>query len=156
MLQPTTLLKIAGFTLLFGGYGHALATLPSLFGSGPFTPTAPGVQEAMAQSSVVLIATFGGEGTALMDSLWGAYLGFNISQGLGLGFFGLIILLLVRHDPALFRRMRLLMPVLIGMAALWFVVALSFFFYAPILLTGCALACLIAARRRVGRREEPH
>ena len=87
----------------------------------------------MEETGIVLTQALRASGT----SLWQGYLGFNLSHGIGVGFFGLIHLLLVRHDEKIFQTMSWLLPCSFVMALSWF--------YGPTLFTAWGTGCFLLA-----------
>lgn len=78
-------------------------------------------------------------------SMWRAWLGFNITHGLGLIFFGLTVLLIGIHDFGLIRAVPPLLPVIAVVSATYCVLSLRFFFWAPTVATGVATTCFLVA-----------
>ena len=78
-------------------------------------------------------------------SMWRAWLGFNISHGLGVFTFALLCLLIAAQDFRLVERIDAIRPLTIAVSAAYLAVSLRFFFYAPILVTAAATACFTVA-----------
>jgi hypothetical protein len=98
---------------------HALGTLlaPSLF-----TPTLAAVRDAMAHSSLQI-----SDGA----NTWEAYIGFNLGMGLGTAAFcGLQLAISVRHFE-LVRTSRWIVLSAFAFAAVWTVIAIRYWFWAP-------------------------
>jgi hypothetical protein len=138
-------IKLGAWGLVVAGFGHAVITIPDLFLSGMFSPVAGNARLLMQEVSVNIVALAGGKGTSLFESMWGAYLGFNISHGLGVGFFGLIHLVLAGRDGEVFVRVKSILPISIAMSAILLVTSVSFWFYLPTLIVLWNLICLVAA-----------
>jgi hypothetical protein len=115
---------------------HGLGTFPDIFMDGVFSPASPDVRRAMEGSDLLLPAVFG-----VATPTWGAYLGFNLSHGLGVTGFALTAGLLARDLPGVVARDRALQALFAAASLLWFAVALAFWFYAPMLVTGIAATC---------------
>src|SRR5262249_54832428 len=92
----------------------------------------------MEESELMLPAMFGAS-----RSTWRAYLGFNLSHGLGVTGFALTAWLLARDLPGVIARDRALLALFAAASTLWFAVALAFWFYAPAVCTAIAAACHI-------------
>ena len=144
------LVKAGAWFPIVAGFGHALGTIPDLFGRGLFSPTDDEARDLMTQSPIVLTKALG----AGAMSVWEGYLGFNISHGIGVGFFGFVILLLARRDMGIFTRIRSLLPLAIGMSLVWFLVSIRYWFYLPTagaaLMLGCFTAAFLTLRRAEG------
>ncbi len=139
--RQSRLIRFAAWPFVVAGFGHALLTLPDIFGPGVFSPTDPTVRPLMEETGIVLIQTLRGSET----SLWQGYVGFNLSHGIGVGFFGLIHLLLVQHDEKIFQTMSWLLPCSFVMALSWFFISLSSWFYGPTLFTAWGTGCFLLA-----------
>ncbi len=139
------LVKLGAWVLVVAGFGHAIAAIPDLFLSGLFSPTAENALLPLREVSLNIVELAKGNGTSLLESAWGAYIGFTIAIGILLGFFGLLLLLLAKHDGELFVRVKSLLPALIAMSAIMVAVSLTFFFYLPAILIAFSLVCFILA-----------
>ena len=78
-------------------------------------------------------------------TMWNSWLGFNISHGLGVFTFGLLCLLLATYDFGIVERVDAIRPLAIAFAGTYFVIALRFWFWGPVLLTAVATTCLTVA-----------
>ena len=139
--RQSRLIRLAAWPFVIFGFGHALLTLPDIFMSGVFSPTDPTVRPLMEGTGIVLTQTLGAPDT----TLWQGYIGFNLSHGIGVGFFGLIHLLLVRHDARIFQTISVLLPFSFVMALSWFFISLSSWFYVPTLATAWGTSCFLLA-----------
>jgi hypothetical protein len=77
--------------------------------------------------------------------MWRGWLGFNISHGLGAATFGFTMLILSLHDYGLVQQISVIEPLTIAVSAVYFLLAVRFWFYAPAVGCGLGLACFIAA-----------
>jgi hypothetical protein len=77
--------------------------------------------------------------------MWRAWLGFNISHGLGLTAFGLLLLLLAASDFEKVSGTGGLMPVTLGVSAAYLALALRYWFYGPVIVVTLATACFAVA-----------
>lgn len=119
--------------MLAGGL-HALLTLVDIVRPTYFAPRNATVVPAMEGTQM----RFGGRAAPLM---WRAWLGFNLSHGLGVFVFGLLCLLIAAHDFTLVERIDALRPLTIAFAATYLVIALRFWFYGPVIITAASTAC---------------
>lgn len=139
---PTGNARLLGLgTLAMGIAGtlHAVGTFPDIFFEGMFSPATPNLRLALDHSDIMLPALFGGT-----RSTWVAYLGFNVSMGLSVAGFALTAWLLARDVPGLVTHDRALQVLFVVFSALWFTVAVVFWFYAPITVTAIATTCHVA------------
>lgn len=132
---------IAGtLPLIVAGGAHALGTLVDTFRLTYFAPVERSVKPAMEGSDVRLRHMVPG-GSKARPSMWRAWLGFNLSHGLGACTFGLMCLLVALDDFQLVERIEGLQALTIAVSAAYFATALRFWFYAPVLITGSAFVC---------------
>ena len=123
--------------LLAGGL-HVLYTLVDLVRPTYFAPVQRSVQPAMEGTRM----RFGGRSAPTM---WHAWLGFNISHGLGVFAFGLVCLLIAVHDFALVGQVPALRALTIALPAAYLVVALRFWFWQPALIVATSTACFLVS-----------
>lgn len=139
------LFEFGALVFLLLGSAHAATSVVDVFRPFLFTPVDEGVKRMMMDSTILITDR---------TSLWDAWLGFNISHGYGVFFFGLITLLLARHDFRCVIRFKPLFPLTIFMSLSYLIMAIRFWFYLPAL--GCALGlgCFVLSFLLVrGRRE---
>ena len=135
---------IAGtIPLMLGGGLHVLATLVDTVRPTFFTPLDAPVRDATFSTGIELRRLFGGSGAE--PSMWRVWLGIHLSHGLGVFTFGLMCLLIATHDFALVEEIGALRPLTIAFSAVYFVIALRFWFYGPLLLTVIATTCFTIA-----------
>lgn len=123
--------------MLAGGL-HALLTLADTVRPRHFAPRDRALQPAMEGTRV----RFGG---AAAPSMWMAWLGFNISHGLGVFTFGLLCLLIAAHDFTLVEQIDAIRPLTIAVPAAYLALSLRFWFWGPVILTATSTACFTAA-----------
>ena len=123
--------------LLAGGL-HAALTLADTVRPTYFTPTGAALNSALERTPM----RFGGRAA---PSMWRAWLGFNISHGLGVFTFALLCLLIALQDFELVERIHAIRPLTIAFSATYLVVALRFWFWGPVLITGSATVCFTIA-----------
>ena len=130
---------IAGtIPLILAGGLHVLYTLIDTVRPTYFAPKDRSIIPALEGTRM----RFGG-GAA--PSMWKAWLGFNISHGLGVLAFGLLCLLIATHDFTLVERIGLIRPLTIIFSGTYLALSLRFWFYAPAIVTGISTTCFIVA-----------
>jgi hypothetical protein len=123
--------------ILAGGL-HVLYSLVDMVRPTYFTPVARSVRPAMEGTRM----RFGGRSAPTM---WRAWLGFNISHGLGVFTFGLLCLLIALDDFRLVEQIDAIRPLTVAFSAIYLVVALRFWFWQPALLVGISTVCFAVA-----------
>jgi hypothetical protein len=78
-------------------------------------------------------------------TMWRLWLGFNASHGFGVFTFGLACLLIAVHDYTLVERIDGFQSLTIAFPAVYFVIALRYWFYAVGLVTVGVFACFTLA-----------
>jgi hypothetical protein len=130
---------IAGtIPLILAGGLHAVLTVLDTVHPRSFTPRDPTLRSAMADVPM----RFGGPAA---PSVWRAWLGFNLSHGIGVFTVGLICLLIAGEDFALVERIDAIRPIAIGFSATYLVIAIRFWFWGPVLITASATLCFTVA-----------
>jgi hypothetical protein len=124
--------------LILAGGLHVLLTLVDTVRPSYFAPRDSSLQSALETTGI----RFGGHAA---PSMWRAWLGFNISHGLGVFTFGLLCLLIATYDFELVERIDALRPLTIAFSAAFLALSLRFWFYGPAIITGSALACFTVA-----------
>ena len=124
--------------LILAGGLHAALTLVDVVRPTYFAPRDPAVQPAMERTPM----RFAGRRAPTM---WNAWLGFNISHGLGVFSFGLLCLLIAVNDFGIVEQVGAIRPLSIAFAAAFLALSLRFWFSGPAILCGVALACFTAA-----------
>jgi hypothetical protein len=125
-----------------GGLHAVLALIDTVRPIG-FTPVDRSVKPVMEGTGIRFRAMFPGDGSK--PSLWSFWLGFNVSHGLGAFAFGVFCLLISSYDFELVERIGAIRPFTIAVAAAYFAIALRYWFYAVMFLTGAATACFTIA-----------
>lgn len=143
--DPARILFIAGCVpFIVAGGGHAIATLVDVWKPTFFTPTVPELRGEMERSGVRLRTLVPG-GNHATPSMWRAWLGFNLSHGVGAVVFGALLCALAVTDFGFVRSTGYLMPAAIGISACYVAMAMRFWFYAPLVATSLGTICFIAA-----------
>jgi hypothetical protein len=102
-------------------------------------------------SDDALIARLQAVGVALMapapgaQSMWRAWLGANLTHGLGLLLFAVLLLAVALHDYALVSDIGAIRPLSIAVALAYAVIGLRFWFLPAAAAAGVGLACFVAA-----------
>ena len=125
------------------GGAHALLTLVDTFSPTWFAPIDDSVRKAMSGTGMRFRRPFPGD--EAQPSMWTLWLGFNVSHGLGAFAFGLLCLLISSSDFGLVERTGAIRLVAVAVAAAYCAIALRYWFYAIVLLTGAATACFAVA-----------
>jgi hypothetical protein len=124
--------------IVFGGL-HLLGALADTVRPTYFAP---------ADSAVIAVTSQTGlrfRGRHAAPSMWNAWLGFNISHGLGIFAIGLTFLLVALQDYALIDGVDAIRPVSIGFAAILLGTALRFWFWGPVLIAGSSFAFFVVS-----------
>jgi hypothetical protein len=138
------LFEVATVPFIVAGSAHALAALVDVRRPTFFTPTKEELRAATTQSGIRLRAMFPG-GDATRPSMWRAWLGFNLSHGLGAATFGLLYLVLAVRDFEFVSSSDVLMLLALIVSAAYFILSLRFWFYGPAILTGAGMTCFALA-----------
>ena len=98
-------------------------------------PAEQAVAESMARARVRLSDS--------MD-MWRAWVGFNLSHSLGVGFLGLTILLIGRTSTSFAYNTALFLPLAIAASLAYLVIALVYWYRGPVIGDGAAVALLVS------------
>lgn len=129
-------LMIGGGIFASLGAGHALLSVVDVFRPTRFAPMDDSVRTAMEATGVRF--------TRGRANMWDAWLGFNISHGLGVFLFGAATAWLGWDlNSVEVARSVLAIPIVIGLV--YFTLSVRFWFYAPAVGSGVATACFVAA-----------
>ena len=118
------------------GTVHMLVAVGEVFRPRLLTPRDDHVREAMCATSLRLRRGW---------VMWPAWLGFNITHGLGLVFFGLVLLLIAVDDCRVVAALDVLMPLAVAVSVTYVVLAIRFFFNVPAVVSAVGAACFIAS-----------
>lgn len=130
------LLIIGGSIFVSMGVVHGLLSVVDVFRPTQFAPVDDAVRLAMKSTNVRFLRA--------RANMWDAWLGFNISHGLGMFIFGAAAAwfgLDLEHVKV--SSAALAIPVVIGL--IYFVLSVRFWFYAPAVASSIATACFVAA-----------
>lgn len=135
---------IAGaIVFMVAGGLHALGALLDTVRPTFFAPIEDPVKTAMEGTGMRFRQPFGGDATR--PSMWRFWLGFNISHGLGAFTFGLFSLLIAAYDFQLVDRVDAIRALTIAVSAAYLALALRYWFYAVVIITGAATVCFVIA-----------
>ncbi len=124
--------------LILAGGLHVILALADTVRPRYFAPRDRSVMPALEAARI----RFGGNAA---PSMWRAWLGFNISHGLGVFTVGLLCLLIATHDFELVERIDAIRPLTIVFSAAYLALSLRFWFYGPVIITGIATGCFTVA-----------
>ena len=140
-----TYFRTGAWILVAAGFAHALAAIPDLFISGLFSPVIGTILSPLRDVSLSIVTLTNGQGTSFLESAWSAYIGFAISVGLLVGFFGLILVLSIKNNNRQPDSIKSLTQVSLVMTAIMVTISSICFFYLPTVLIGFSLICFIIA-----------
>src|SRR5690349_2804747 len=123
---------------LFAGGLHAALAVVDTVRPTYFAPRDRSLTPALEADQM----RFGGRSAPTM---WNAWLGFNISHGLGVFTFGLLCLLIAAQDFTVIERIDAIRPLTIAFSAVYLGLSLRFWFWKPALITGIATTCFTVA-----------
>ena len=115
---------------------HILYSLMDVRKPRKLSPHDDSLRLAMQQSTLALTK---------QTTMWRAWLGFNISHGIGVLFFGVIFLTLALHDFTLMSRVWLLPCLAVAVSAGYLVLSVKYWFRIPAIGSGIGAACFLAA-----------
>src|SRR5262249_42776544 len=117
---------------LVAGGAHALLTLVDTVRPTYFTPQLRSLRPELEHTGIRFRNLVPG-GDHGRPSMWRAWLGFNISHGLGVFAFALLALVVALEEPGLLERASAIALIPFAISAIYFVVALRFWFWLPVL-----------------------
>jgi hypothetical protein len=127
---------VGGAIFALMGGGHALLSLADVFRPTQFTPIDDSVRLVMKSAGVRF--------TMGRANMWDAWLGFNISHGLGVFLFGAAVVWLGLHWRQVeLARSTLILLLVIGI--IYIFLSVRFWFFAPAVGSAVATACFVAA-----------
>ena len=118
------------------GAAHILLSLRDARTPRKLTPYDDSVRIAMQNSTLVLTR---------QTSMWRAWLGFNISHGIGVLFFGLVYLILGLGDAAVLSKIAALRILAFAVSASYLVLSIKYWFHIPAIGSAIGAACFLAA-----------
>jgi hypothetical protein len=131
---------------MLAGAVHCLATLRDVNRPTFFAPVDRSVLPRLESTGIRFRELFAGTtGAAPSPSMWRAWLGFNLSHGLGLLAFGLLCFVLGTDDFDLVTEIDSILPLTIVVSATYLVLSIRFWFWVPTLIIGVGAACFTVA-----------
>jgi len=135
MPELSRYLFLAGaLPFLFLGIAHALATPRSTSESKGLSPRDPALRDAMARETVLLTRR---------TNLWLAWVGFNLSHGLGAVLFGAVVALSGRSQASFQADGPLFLPLAVLVCGLYLVLGIRYWFRTPIIGIALSGACFV-------------
>jgi hypothetical protein len=135
---------VGAIPFMLAGGTHALATLLDTVRPTFFAPVESTVLPALQGTGIRFRKLFPG-GSGATPSMWRAWLGFNISHGLGLFTFGLLCALIGAYDFDLVKDVDAMPLLTMAVSAAYLALAVRFWFYVPAITIGIATACFVVA-----------
>jgi hypothetical protein len=136
---------IAGAAILMAaGGGHALLALLEMVRPAFLSPVDDSVKSDMERTTFRFRRLFP-FGDDVSPTMWRLWLGFNASHGIGVFTFGLVCLMIARHDYTLVERIDGLQALTIAFPAVYCVIAVRYWFYAIAFITVSIFACFTLA-----------
>jgi hypothetical protein len=126
------------FALL--GLVHLVLTLRDLRDPKYFKPIDEGLIPALKDTGVAVMAPVYGAHT-----MWRAWLGANLTHGLGLLVFALLLLVVAVHDYGLVSYIPAIQPLSIAVALTYMVIAVRFWFLPAVAAASVGLTCFVIA-----------
>lgn len=126
------------FALL--GSTHLVLTLRDLRHPSHFKPTDDALIPALKRTGVAVMAP-----APRAQTMWRAWLGANLTHGLGLLVFALLLLAVAAHDPELVSDIPGIRPLSITVALIYTIIALHFWFLPAAATTSVGLTCFVIA-----------
>ncbi len=115
---------------------HILYSVRDVWTPRKLTPYDDSVRVVMEKSTLALTR---------QTTMWRAWLGFNISHGIGVLFFGVIYLTLALSDFALISKITLLPYLAVAVSASYFVLSVKYWFHIPTIGSGIGTACILVS-----------
>ena len=115
---------------------HILYSVRDTWSPKKLSPYDDSVRVSMQRSTLALTR---------QTTMWRAWLGFNISHGIGVLFFGLIYLTLAISDFALITRITLLQYFALTVSVSYLVLSVKFWFHIPTIGSGIGTACFLVS-----------
>ncbi|HEY2386437.1 MAG TPA: hypothetical protein VGK30_05715 [Candidatus Binatia bacterium] len=117
---------------LFLGIAHLVVTPLALDRPKGLSPRDPALAEAMARTSILL--------TRRVD-MWRAWIGFNLSHGVGVTLFAVVVLLVGRSDASFAAQADVFVPLAVLVSGTYVALGLRYWFRSPVL--GCSLSFVL-------------
>lgn len=115
---------------------HIIYSVRDTWSPKKLTPYDDSVRVSMQKSTLALTR---------QTTMWRAWLGFNISHGIGVLFFGLIYLTLALSDFTLITKVTLLPYLAFAVSFSYFVLSVKYWFHIPTIGSGIGAACFLVS-----------
>ena len=115
---------------------HIIYTLMDIRVPRKLTPYDDSVRVSMQKSTLALTK---------QTTMWRAWVGFNISHGIGVLFFGLIYLTLALSDFTLLSKVTLLPYLAFAVSVSYLVLSVKYWFHIPAIGSGIGAACFLVS-----------
>jgi hypothetical protein len=106
------------------------------------TPVDDSLRPRLESTTIRVRLLFPG-GRGQPRSMWRAWLGFNVSNGLGLLTIGAVLLSLALHDFSVIRDVAVILPMTIVVSAAYLLASVRYWFYVPTLIFATSLTCFL-------------
>jgi|GEM_PF-1951876 len=144
MARMKVVFNLGALIFVMMGLTHGLVTISDLVYPYFFAPVDAGLQAQMASSPL---------GITSRTTVWDSYIGFNISHSIGLTVFGLLLILIGRHEFGLIAEISWMLPMAVAVPLVYVATSIVFWFFAPAITSGAACACFLYCLR--GMRDHP-
>jgi hypothetical protein len=115
---------------------HILYSVRDTWSPKKLTPYDDSVRVSMQKSTLALTR---------QTTMWRAWLGFNISHGIGVLFFGLVYLTLAINDFALITKITPLPYFALAVSVSYLVLSVKYWFHIPTIGSGIGAACFLVS-----------
>lgn len=116
------------------GLGHLSGSLIDILTPFLFTPVDIRIKNEMINATIIITDRM---------SLWDAWIGFNLSHGLGVMVFGFVFLLLAHKNFNYIITIKFIYPLSVFIAMVYSIIAVIFWFYAPAIGCFSGLLCFV-------------
>ena len=131
--------------LLVAGAAHFAGAVLDNFRPTFFTPVDDEVRLTMVTSGGLRLRKMFPRRSGSSPTLWRAWLGFNMSHGLGVAGFCAVCLLAAMHDYGLVVASPGLLPLTVVITGIYLAISLRCWFYGPTILIAASTACFALA-----------
>ena len=135
-MEANYLFVVGAVPFILLGAIHILYSLRDAWTPSKLTPYDDAVRVSMEKSTLRLTR---------QTTMWRAWLGFNVSHGIGVLFFGLVFVILAVSAPALLSKVTLLPVLALIVSTSYLVLSLKYWFHIPAIGSGIGVACFLAA-----------
>jgi hypothetical protein len=118
------------------GAMHIVYSLLDVWTPKRLTPYDDAVRASMQQSTLALTR---------QTTMWRAWLGFNLSHGIGVLFFGVVYLALALSDFGLLARVTVLPVLALGVSVCYWVLSVKYWFHIPAIGSAIGSTCFLVS-----------